>query len=591
METPFGILVAPSTDLVGYGKWGDVSYQTLWNEQPGYCVWTMNKFEELVKEGDEVATEWAVGDSKMKRLAQWIKESETLRAAIDPEFECDSDMELVEVEKPDDKKTLAERIAKLQADVSAKFYGVASPEDHKGVYTSWVECKPHVIGIKGVMYKSFASQEDALDYVQNPPPRIVKEETEESKAARAAKEEAKAAKVAEAKAVREQAKVAKAAKEAEAKAAKEEAKAAKAAIANAAKAAKEEAKVAKAAEALKKREGGGTKKRNADAIGSKAAGGEVAVVSEPVASSAAAAPKAKRGRKTPTGGEDSKALEAPRIQTSEVQVAADAVDEPVKKSKGTKMREAAGKAHAKAKANAKAMATDKAKTTAKVTAAKATEKGKSKAKATASATVVASTGDAAPSTTLSEEKPKKVRRLKESEAPTHKKDTVVPNTTKASGSPLISAEVLKRAEGAGMATALRNLSSRIEIMNLGLSSEKLLDALLNAGGLVNKAKGGLLSPVLATDPITPAKDSSAEPSPVSAEKLQKEKQQEQQANDELAKELNNLSATLGLVSAPAVKEVFPMEAGTQSNLTDAQAQRIKENRERALARRAQIVGA
>lgn len=586
MEAPTGILVAPSTDLVGYGKWGDVTYQTLWNEQPGYCMWTMNKFEELVKEGDELATEWAVGDSKMKRLAQWIKESETLRAAIDPEFECDSDMELVEVEKPDDKKTLAERIAKLQADVSAKFYGVASPEDHKGVYTSWVECKPHVIGIKGVMYKSFASQEEALDYVQNPPPRTVKEETEESKAARAAKEEAKAAKVAEAKAAREQAKAAKAAKEAEAKAAKEEAKAAKAAIANAAKAAKEEAKVAKAAEALKKREAAGTKKRNADdAVGSEAACGEAAVVSEPVASSAADAPKAKRGRKTSTGGDASKAIEAPQIQTSEVKVAADAGNEPARKSKGTKMREAAGKAHAKAKASAKAMATDKAKTTAKATAAKATEKSKGKAKAT-------STGDAVPSTTLSEEKPKKVRRLKESEAPTDKKDTVVPNTTKDSGSPMISAEVLKRAEGAGMAIALRNLSSRIEIMNLGLSSEKLLDALLNAGGLVNKAKGGLLSP--ATDPITPAKDSSVapgEPSPVSAEKLQKEKQQEQQANDELAKELNNLTATLGLVSTPAVKEVVPMEAGTQSNLTDAQAQRIKENRERALARRAQIVGA
>merc|ERR1719272_236839 len=148
----------------------------------------MNKFEELCKEGDEVATEYAVGDSKMKRLAQWIKESETSRAAIDPEFECDSDMELVEVEKPDDKKTLAERIAKLQADVSAKFYGVASPEDHKGVYTSWSECKPHVIGIKGVMYKSFASEEEALEYVRDPP-QMKPAETAEAKAAR---EEAKA---------------------------------------------------------------------------------------------------------------------------------------------------------------------------------------------------------------------------------------------------------------------------------------------------------------------------------------------------------------------------------------------------------------
>lgn len=216
-----------ASTVVDYGKWGELTYQELWDQQPEYCLWTINKFQELVKEGEELDTKYIVGESKMKRLAQWIKQTDKLRAAIDPEVECDSDMEMVELQRPG-TETLAQKIALSRAEKtsqSSKFYGVAFPEEHAGIYTTWDECKPHVHGIKGVMYKSFGSEEDALEYVQNPPPRKNAEAQAAKEKAKAQKEEAKAAKVAEAKASKE---------------AKEEAKAAKAAEAKKAKAAKAE---------------------------------------------------------------------------------------------------------------------------------------------------------------------------------------------------------------------------------------------------------------------------------------------------------------------------------------------------------------
>merc|ERR1711871_1534809 len=158
-------------------------------------------------------------------------------AAIEPEFECDSDMEMVEVERPE-TETLEKRVAKLREEGS-KFYGVAKPPEHAGVYMSWPECKPHVVGIKGVMYKSFSTQEEAEEYVRNPP--LKKSETPEAIAARQAAAAAKEAKAAEAKAAREEAKVAKEKAKEETKAAKEEAKAAKAAAKQEAKAVKEAA--------------------------------------------------------------------------------------------------------------------------------------------------------------------------------------------------------------------------------------------------------------------------------------------------------------------------------------------------------------
>jgi len=186
MEAPVGTVVMATTDIVGYGKWGELTYQQLWDEQPEYCLWTVNKFKELVKDGEELATKFVIGDSKMKRLAQWITETDEIRGAVEPEFECDSDMELIEVEKPE-TQTLAKRVAKLRAEKesqASKFYGVAFPEDHAGIYTSWAECKPHVVGVKGVMYKSFPTEEEAMEYVRNPPPRKIPEISAEVKAAR-----------------------------------------------------------------------------------------------------------------------------------------------------------------------------------------------------------------------------------------------------------------------------------------------------------------------------------------------------------------------------------------------------------------------
>lgn len=141
-----------------------------------------------------------------------------------------------------------------------------------------------------------------------------------------------------------------------------------------------------------------------------------------------------------------------------------------------------------------------------------------------------------------------------------------------------------------MTAALHNLASRAEIISKGLSSEILLAALLKADGLVNKAKSALLSPSSATDLISPAKDARVDrlSLQISPEKVQHEKR-ENQDHEELAKTLGNLSATLRYVSTPATKEDDYMKVGAQSSLADAQLQRIKENRERALARKAQIL--
>jgi viroplasmin and RNaseH domain-containing protein len=156
---------------------------------------------------------------------------------------------MVETVKPENE-TLAQACARRQAEKEAnstKFYAVAFPEEHAGVYGSWGECKPHVVGVKGVRFKSFPSEEEAEDYVKNPPPPAVRpSETPEAiaarEAAKIAKEEAKAVKMAEAKAAKEvKMAEAKAAKEAKAQQAREDKEKAKA-----------QAKAAKAAETAKK---------------------------------------------------------------------------------------------------------------------------------------------------------------------------------------------------------------------------------------------------------------------------------------------------------------------------------------------------
>jgi len=485
MAAPAGAVTFAPTDMVGYGKWGDLTYQELWDQQAEYCLWTVNKFKELVKDGEELETRYVEGESKMKRVAQWIMETDEARAAIEPEYECDSDMEMVEVERPE-SETLDKRVAKLRAEKEAssvKFYGVAAPEEHKGVYTSWAECRPHVVGIKGAKYKSFPTEEEADEYVRNPPLR--KSETAEAIAAREearkAKEEAKAAKVAEAQA---------------AKAAKDEAKAAKAAEAKAAK----EAKAAEG-KAPKRKSGGGSAPE-----GEKPKRGRKSVSQETVATAAVAQDEEPELAKKALETEPAVTKKAKKTKTEGEQVVEEEESVPAKKARKTKK--------------------DAQEAVQEDASAKATKSGIA-----------------------------------------------------------ITAEVLKRSQELGMTGALNNLAARPEIISKGVSSQDLLDALVKAEGLVNKAKNALLAASPAVDPISPAKDARVDRMslPISPEKVPNEKL-EKPEHEELAKTLSNLSTTLRLVTEA------PAETAAKASVTDEQAERIKENRERALARKAQLGG-
>merc|ERR1712187_668544 len=86
-----------------------------------------------------------------------------------PAYEYDKNGDIVEVAT---SLTLKERVDAATADKGPKFYGIAAPE--KRVCTSWEECKPYVHGVKGVMYRSFPTREEAEEYVQNPPARKVR---------------------------------------------------------------------------------------------------------------------------------------------------------------------------------------------------------------------------------------------------------------------------------------------------------------------------------------------------------------------------------------------------------------------------------
>lgn len=628
MDAPTGTIVMPSTDLVGYGKWGELTYQQLWDQEPGYCLWTVNKFQELVKDGEELGTQYVLGDSAMKRLAQWITEVDAKRAAVEPQFECDSDMELVEVPNPQGE-TLAKRVALLRAESQSKFYGVAAPEDHAGIYTSWIECKPHVVGIKGVMYKSFASEEEALDYVQNPPPK--KTETPEAIAAREqaakAKEEAKAAKVAEAKAAREAKEAEKAARAAESKVAKEEAKAiaksAKEAGKTAEVKAKEEAKAAKAAEASQKREAvitevpepkRGRKTAAADAGAeqkpdTKASSGTAAPAAKKREADTTEVPKPKRGRKPAVA--DAGTDQTPDIKAS-AQTAAPAAEKPVMFEGSSRSLKSLKKAKFAQNVKAKAKAKSKAKAVAKSKAAAAKAKTASAAKATPEAAAgEASKADQKAKADKEEAKAAKVaeakaareakeaeKAAKAAEAKTAKEEAKAAKAKAAedakaadsTSSSAIPEEVLKRAEELGMAAALRNLGARAEIAEKGFSSEALLQTLVKAEGLVNKAKTLLLSPDFSPEDASPVSTSKIG-LVLSPEKTLQERAQDNEANEELAKMLQGLSATLRLVSTPlksmAAKDDAHVKTDGQSSLTEAQMQRMKENRERALARKAQ----
>eukprot|EP00434_Breviolum_minutum_P040724 symbB.v1.2.036201.t1/scaffold5054.1/size31406/1 len=155
-------LVSPS-DEVGFGKHGLMTYEEAWVQEPQYCMWVITTFRKEISEGLEDETSWKEGDRMMKRFAQWLMEKEKNCEAHGPAFEYNADMELVEVPS---SRSLRDRVGASQ-EKKAKFYGVAKPE--KRICTSWEECKPFVHGVKGVLYRSFATREEAEAYINNPP--------------------------------------------------------------------------------------------------------------------------------------------------------------------------------------------------------------------------------------------------------------------------------------------------------------------------------------------------------------------------------------------------------------------------------------
>lgn len=281
-------------------------------------------------------------------------------------------------------------------------------------------------------------------------------------------------------------------------------------------------------------------------------------------------------------------------KAKDVQAVAVAGEQPNKKSqkpsKAIMLKKVAAKVKAKAKAKA---ATAKAKAHAK---AKAKEASPAIPTGNISDEDVmkraAALGMTLPSANAKGGNPTKVKREKESNTST---DSQVANCTKSSKAAAtastldaksIDESVLKRAAELGMTKGLHNLASRADVISKGLSSEQLLDALITADGLVNKAKNAIVSPGPVTEPISPTPLDRWSP-PISPEKHEEDKQ-EKADEDELAKTLNNLSATLRLVATPQPrKEEVHVKVGVQPNLTEGQMQRIKENRERALARKTQ----
>jgi hypothetical protein len=497
--------MASNSDLVGFGKWSELTYQELWDKEPVYCQWIVNKLQELIKLGEEQDTKYEEGESKLKRLAQWIMQTDNSLSAIEPEYECDSDLELIEVEKQENRKTLAERVGDKQAQ-SVKFYGVAFPEDHAGVYNSWAECKPHVVGVKGVMYKSFQTEEEAEAYVRDPPPR--KSESSEVKAkreeARKAKDEAKAKKAEEVEARKQEAKV----KKEEARKAKEEAKTAKKGQALAAEPVQAGTKVTQHGQATKKRKTIADSKQS-EQTRKRARQGDTSTIS--TSSEAHPASDAQMGRK------------------------------PAPKSEG-KAGIAIKKAATKFKATTKA----------KVAKAKAEKKDASE---------------------------KSVKTLKQQTSQTTKETGRNGANSAAPTTLPYDDDVWKRSEALGMTVALRNLATRAEIVSKDLSVEKLLDALIKADGLVNKAKHLLTSPCSTVEPQSPVTDSQKDRTPLttSPEKVYQEKR----VHDVRGNIVCNLATTLKSASnggSPVKEEV---------RVTDAQMLCIKENRECALARRAQ----
>lgn len=144
-----------------------MTYEEAWINEPQYCMWVMTTFKQQVKEGSEEESPWKEGERMMKRFAQWVTEKERVCLADGPAYEYNDEMELVEVLAT---RSLKDRVG--QQEKKQKFYGVAKPQ--KRICTSWEECKQYVHGVKGVVYRSFATREEAEEFVNNPPLAVTK---------------------------------------------------------------------------------------------------------------------------------------------------------------------------------------------------------------------------------------------------------------------------------------------------------------------------------------------------------------------------------------------------------------------------------
>eukprot|EP00435_Cladocopium_sp_Y103_P072275 s658_g39.t1 len=178
--------------IFGWFMHGGMTYEEAWVNEPQYCMWVMTTFKQQVTEGLEEETPWKEGERMMKRFAQrmrgfaklmaqpmsttlkLVEELGTLWNFGHPQsqitfqvWQFSKEMELVEVPA---SRSLKDRVG--QQEKKQKFYGVAKPE--KRICTSWEECKQYVHGVKGVVYRSFATREEAEEFVNNPPLGVTK---------------------------------------------------------------------------------------------------------------------------------------------------------------------------------------------------------------------------------------------------------------------------------------------------------------------------------------------------------------------------------------------------------------------------------
>eukprot|EP00930_Biecheleria_cincta_P070539 TRINITY_DN58179_c0_g1_i1.p1 TRINITY_DN58179_c0_g1~~TRINITY_DN58179_c0_g1_i1.p1 ORF type:complete len:553 (-),score=161.51 TRINITY_DN58179_c0_g1_i1:117-1775(-) len=533
---------ATGSDPVGFGKHAELSYDEVWSKEPGYCMWTMKKFRELVEEELERDTPFAEGDSMMKRLALWIIEKEKVCEANGPAFEYDANMELVEVPGT---RSLKERVAAALADKPAKYYGIAFPE--KRVCTNWEECKPLVHGVKGVVYRSFATREEAEDFVENPPQRPQKKQKQ--KPTKSADDHAQPADAPTKKP----------------------------------KAAPKKKKATTPTEDARRDDSPG-------AVDGSAEGDAESDGKRIQAEQAETTGDAKKRRSAPRAKSAAKKQKTEAVASSGSQVADDAAPdaEGDSETKVQAKKEATGsaksKAKSKAKAKAKVKAKDKstAKAKAKAQAKEKEAKGKAKAKA-------ASKEKEASDSTSKPAAPKGGATAKtpvQRAAPKAKKSA---EPTKPDTAPL-SEDLLQQAEALGMAAELRILANRPEIVSLKFPGNRILGALKEAEGLVNKAKSMLLG----TGPTTPERS----PMPEKSASDRVTPAKTEQADQHHMQHMNELRALLGEGSLPVsqdlgeqatqksnVSAAAPEERQQTPGLTEEQLARIKENREKAAAKK------